>query len=331
MALNYDNVTAITRAKFIPILADNIFDSSVLLQQFRQRADMLDGGKSITQPLLYAKGRGGSYAEWDTLDVSPKETRTAADYDWKYIYANMTISKQQELKTAGDSAVLNLISVETETTEKTLIDLISTALFNDGAVANDPHGLRKIINYDRSLGGIDSTTYTWWDANVAVDINSAYSTSNLSRANLITEGGTYDLRTVMRDVWQKCQHGKEHPDAVVMSAGMYTVYEHLLGEHTRYMQPVNANVQKVADAGFEVLAFKGVPVLYDEYCPAGFCFFTNSKYLGMKIHQDDNFSLGPWQKPVNQQARIAQVTLACEFVTSNSRYQGRIEAATAVG
>ena len=52
-------------------------------------------------------------------------------------------------------------------------DLFGEKMFNRGEVgANDITSLaydatnknNHIINADRSLGGLDSTTYTWWDA-----------------------------------------------------------------------------------------------------------------------------------------------------------------------
>lgn len=159
MALDYDSVAAIAREKYIPKLADNVMTSSFLFQDLKSKPTVFQGGTQITQPLRYARHRGGSYAEWDLLDVRPKETRTAAVYDWKQLYANISISKQQELKVSGKEAVLNLIEVETQGAEETLIDLCSTAAFNAGTNTVDPHGLRLIVDIDRSLGGIDSTTY----------------------------------------------------------------------------------------------------------------------------------------------------------------------------
>ena len=191
--------------------------------------------------------------------------------------------------------------------------------------------MRKIINYDRTLGGIDSTTYTWWDAIVAADVDSNYTTSNLTAANLTNPSSDYFILTVMRKIWSKCIHNQEHPDGVYMSEGMFNLYEQVLQPYAQYHREPTQAVKMAADGGFQVLEWKGVPVIYDEYCPAGFIFFTNSKYLNMKIHSDDNFSLGPWQKPVNQQARIAQVTVTLQFVASNCRYLGRIECASSIG
>lgn len=328
MALNYDNLTSICKSHYIPILEDNIFNSSWLLKQMRARPDVLAGGKDIHVPLQYAKGKGGAYAEWDLLDVSPKEVRTAAVYDWKYYYTNMTISQQQENQITGDAAILNLLQIETESAQKTMTDLIATALFNDGSDSTQAHGLRKIINYDRTLGGIDSTTYTWFDANVAVDINSNYSTTNLTAANLTNPSSDYFILTVMRNVWIKCIHNAEQPNMVVVSDGVYNLLEQVLQPYMTYNY--SAGTKSAADAGFQVMEYKGVPVVYDEYCPGSFMFYPNTKYLSMKILSGDNFQMHPWMKPVNQMAKMAQISVSMNYVSSNPRHLGKIEFASAV-
>lgn len=328
MALNYDNVTAIVQKKFIPVLQDNIFDSSLLLKQLRAKPDVITGGDKIVEPLLYSKGRGDWYSEWDLLDVTPKETRTAAHYDFGYAYANMTISGVQEDKVTGDEAVLNLLDVERQTAEKTLIDKVSTALFNDGSSTQHAHGLRKIIGIDRSLGGIDSTTYTWWDSVTAASVDSNFSTTNLTEANLTDPSSDYFLLRVMRKVWIACQHNKEHPSMVVVSDGLWNLYEEV--NEGKQSAPYTKQTQYAMDAGFQVLEYRGVPIVYDEYCPGGFMFMPNFNYIKLRIRGTRNFKVGEWQKPVNQQTRIAQITAALQFTCNNSRYHGKIEVASAV-
>lgn len=329
MALNFDNLTAICKSKYIPILEDNIFNSSWLLKQMRARPDVLDGGKDIHVPLQYAKGRGGAYAEWDLLNVAPKEIRTAAVFDWKYYYANMTVSKQQEDQITGEAAVLNLLQIESESAQKTLTDEIGTALFNDGSDSQEAHGLRKIIGYDRTLGGIDSSTYDWFDANVAVDVNANYSTTNLTAANLTNPSSDYFILTVMRNVWMPCIHNAEHPNMIVVSDGVYNLLEQVLQPYMTYNY--SAGAKSAADAGFQVIEYKGVPVVYDEYCTSAFMFMVNTKYCGLKILSGDNFQMSPWKVPVNQMAKMAQVSVTLNFVSSNPRHLGKIEFASAVG
>ena len=160
MALNYNNLTALVKSKYIPKMEDNIFNSSWAFQKMKEKPDVLDGGKDIHMPLQYAKGRGGAYAGWDLFDVRPKETRTAAIYEWKNLYANISISGDDEDKAAGNNnAILSFVEAEVQNAEATLVDIAATAFFNNGSDSTYPHGLRKLIGIDRTLGGIDSTTY----------------------------------------------------------------------------------------------------------------------------------------------------------------------------
>ena len=330
MALDYDNITSIIKSEYINKLEDNYFDSSYLFKKFKEKPDMVSGGKDIHQPLEYAKGNSGWYSEWDLLDVSPTETRTAAIYQWAQGYANITISKQQELKAAGsDHEVISLVTAEMRNAEKTLIDQASTATFNDGSNSQAPHGLRKIIDYDRSLGGIDSTNYTWWDSNIAVDIDSNYSTTNLTAINLANPSSNYFILKVWRTCWMKNIHKQEKPDVIIVSEGVWNILEEVLQPAMNY--PWTKATQAAADAGFEVMQWRGKPIVWDEYCPSGHIFFINTDYLKLKVHSGDKFDLGPWQKPVNQQARMAQITVTMQFVTGNPRYSGLIECASAVG
>ena len=331
MALNYDSVAAIARESYIPKLADNVMTSSFLFQDLKANPDTFQGGTKIIQPLRYARHRGGSYAEWDLMDVRPKETRTAAVFDWKHIYANISISKQQELEVSGKEAVLNLLQVETEGAEETLIDLCSTSAFNDGTNTVDPHGLRKIVAIDRSLGGIDSTTYTWWDAVTAAAVDSDYTTTNLTETNLTNPSSPYFILKVMRRIWNRCTNNNKQPDTTYMSEGMFNVYEAVLQPYAVYNREPTGRIKMAADGGFQVLEYKGEPVLLEKYCPAGFFFFIRSEYLNMYLHEKDSFNMGDFQKPVNQQAMIAQVTVTMQFGTSNARYLGIVQGASAIG
>lgn len=332
MALNYTNIQTMAIEKHIKVLSDNIFNSSFRLKKMKANPMAVeDGGTGILVPLLYAKGRGGAYAERGVLDVDPKQNRTKALYNWKYLYANINISKQEEDQIRGDSQVLSLMDTEMEIAEKTLLDELSTSSYNDGSDSLYPHGARLIFDQDRSIGGIDSTTYSWWDAKHCALVDSNYTTTNLTEANLTNPSSSYYILKVMNKVWLNCIHNGEHPTAIYCSLGMYRIYQDTLVPFKSFQRTPTADVKEAADGGFEVLEYNGVPVIYDEYCPAGYMFFDNPKYNGLHMLEKDQFKLGEFQKPVNQQVRIAQITLSCQFITNNPRNLGVIVAATAVG
>ena len=110
MALTYGQIDAITKKKFIPKLVDNIFDSNPLLKRMREKAMVIDGGERIMCPLNYAQTTAaGWFSGADTLDISDNDSITAAFYLWKQAYANITVTRLDELKNSGDSQVLNFV------------------------------------------------------------------------------------------------------------------------------------------------------------------------------------------------------------------------------
>src|SRR5689334_22790395 len=105
MALSYDQISAITEKKFVPKLVDNIFDTDALLARLKKSSTMkIDGGERIMQPLNYAQNTaGGWYSGAQTLDTTDNDVITAAEYTWKQLYQNISISGLDEMKNSGDA------------------------------------------------------------------------------------------------------------------------------------------------------------------------------------------------------------------------------------
>ena len=81
MALTYNQISAITRQKFIPKLRDNIYEANPLLMRLQKSKSVLDGGTSILAPLEYATiSSSGWFQGADTLNTADNETVTAAKY-----------------------------------------------------------------------------------------------------------------------------------------------------------------------------------------------------------------------------------------------------------
>ena len=55
MALSYDNLSALTKDKYIPLLVDNIFESNVLTKRLLKKSKASASGNKVLQPVEYAK------------------------------------------------------------------------------------------------------------------------------------------------------------------------------------------------------------------------------------------------------------------------------------
>ena len=331
LTINYDALSSLTQTKMLPILVDNIFSSNPLTLKLLKNAEMLDGGTKIVTPLEYGKNSAqGFYSGYDVLSTTPSDPITTAVWDWKQGYSTITISGEEELKNAGESQVLSLLKSKMRNAEKSLKDLFGEKMFNTGVVgANDITSLaydatnkaNHVMNVDRSLGGLDSTTYTWWDAgNVSAFTDPSSDGSLVTWTEHVTvasnEGTSYIVKD-MTKAYGSVTIGNDQPDLIITTQVLYDAYEASLQSNKRFEGDA-----ELANYGFNTIKFKNATVVADSHCPDGHMYFLNTKYLDFKVHNKRNFAFEGFQKPVNQDAQVAKIFWMGQLVCSNPRMQG---------
>ncbi|QDP57969.1 MAG: putative major head protein [Prokaryotic dsDNA virus sp.] len=348
MSLNYDSLSALTRDKFIPVLVDNIFNSNVLAFKLLKNAEKLDGGKKILTPLEYGMNTAqGYYSGYDVLDTTPSDPITSAEWNWKLAYATISISGEDELKNSGDSQVLSLLKSKMRNAEKSLKDMFGNSLFGvgDATVGNTAPDSNEItalsgasydtsasstdyvktgadnciIGFDRELGGIDSTTYTWWDAQSMSFQDTDGTDESTWTEHLDNTNGVSQIVQDMTKMYGKCTIDNDSPDLIVTTQVLMDAYESSLQANKRF-----EGSSDLADAGFQTLRFKGATVVVDSHVPDGCMYFLNTKYLDFKVHSKRNFSFEDFQKPVNQDSRVAKIFWMGNLTCTNPRMQGVI-------
>lgn len=307
MALDYNQVTAITHKYIVPRVADNIFDSNPLMKRAQSRFyERVDGGTSILQPLGYAAvSASGWYDGYDTMSTTDNDVITGAVYQWKQIYGNITISGKEEKQNTGRAAVVKLLKQKSMIAEKTVRDSMGTGLYNAGTTTNAIVGLQAIVNTTSTVGGISQSSYSWWQAG---SVDSTTTTLTL-----------YAMQTVDN----ACSIDADTPSVVMTTRTGYNLYYALLQPQQRFMDT------ETAKAGFTSLMFNGKPVIPDSHCPSLNFIFLNEKYIHLYYHPERNFSLEPFQKPVNQDAMTAKILWMGSFGSSNNRLHGRLSAIAA--
>jgi hypothetical protein len=305
MPLTYNQISAITQTKIVPKMVDNIFDSNPLLQRARKKFyTKVEGGTSIIQPLNYAQVTASDwYAGADTLSTTDNDVFTAAEYSWKQIYANITINRMDELKNNGDAAILKFVKQKVQIAEKTIQDSMGTGLYNAGSNAKAIGGLRLIISTSNTVGGISQSSYSWWQAQVDS------STTTLTLA-------------AMQSRDNACSIGSDGPTVIMTTRSLYNSLYALYQPQQRFTD------SETAKGGFSSLMFNGKPVIVDSHSPASHMLFLNEDYLNLYYHPDENFRFEPFQKPVNQNVKVAKIFWAGAFGSSNNRMHGGLTACT---
>jgi hypothetical protein len=298
MALTYNEISAITEKYFRPKLVDNIFKSNVLFARMRDKQEKLDGGERLMLPVAYATTTAaGAYVGAATLSTTPNDQITSAEFFWKQYYANITITGLDELKNSGDAAKVSFVKSKVQLAEKSMAYALGNAVYNLGTDSSELVGLRLAVSSSRTYGGIDSSTYSWFDAQV---------------------DSTTTVLTIpaMESMFGLCTIGNVTPSLIITTQDQWDNYFSLLQPQQRFMD------SKTADAGWPNVTFRGKPVVVDNRCTSGYMFFLNEDYLKLYTHSKRDFKMEPFIKPVNQDIATAKIYWAGILACDNPRMQG---------
>jgi len=279
---NFTTILSSTLSNYRKQLTDNIFGDRPLSRWLmeKKRTRMLSGGVKIVEPLIYASGQAGSYGGYDQLTITPQSGLTAAEYDWRQLYATVAISGIEEAQNNGKEAILNLLEAKIMQAEETLKDSVNAQLFGDGTGNTN----KEWLGLDALIGGMDETPTTPVQAGIATvgGIDGQSGTDEYWNSIIAGQDATPASLTLalMTTPYNTASKGNDKPDAIFTTQTLFEAYEALL-------QPsVRRSHGKSADAGFDNLLFKGKPIFYDDDCTAGAVYMINSKYLTLVGHKD---------------------------------------------
>jgi hypothetical protein len=314
MALNYNLVNSLVQERYLPGFADNIYNSSALLSALRNdNAVVIEGGERITAGLLYAKNSArGTFSAFDTVDVSPQDTRNRARYEWANYYVSISLSQDDEDKVSGPDAVGTLLENSMKEAELSMKDQLATDVFT-GTDADGIVGLDSAINTTNTYGAISGGDYSWWRSTV--------DTGSHTIANLKTAASTSYFWTLLGTAFAACTHGGGTPNLVIVPHAIFNVVEGIAIAQQRF-ERFNKRSQALADNGFPVIQYRQVPIVADEFCPAYQCYVLNTKYLSLYVHSRSarsNFRFTGFKNPTNQLARVGQITWKGQMGINNRR------------
>ena len=310
---DFNAILSTTLQNYQPTLVDNIFKDLVLLEHLNSkgRVQVEEGGTSIVEPLLYAVNNTvGSYSGYDTIDLTPQDGISAANYNWKQMAASIAISGIEEAQNRGTEAIIKLLNAKIQQAEMSIKSSLNTMLYSDGTGngGKDFNGLGNLVaTANNTVGGIDASTNTWWNP---------YQDVSASTLSLVDMGKVYN----------NSSKGSDVPDIIVTNEDLFSKYESLLTQNVRYQDVAKAN------AGFQNLMFKQTPVVYDLALAADTSaapmYFLNTKYLKLVGMNGHWFNTTDFQSGTvaGVDARYALIMAFGELVCSNRSRQGYLTA-----
>ncbi len=350
--MTFDEVVkTTTQDEIVPTVVDSILNSNVLTMRLLGNPKPWVGELMKFNVKIAASTAGGSFDGFDTFSTTRTNNRVQMQFKPKGYYQSVVLSNMEIAVNATSAKVLDLLGLEMESAKDDMIDGIGTTFYSDGTgnANKDFTGLAAAVD-DGSVaaayGGLTRTAggYTTLQSSVTAGLG------NLTLAAMAT---SFDAATT----------GSDKPTLIVTTEAVWAFYEQLLQPTVRagYDAGGFAQVTKTGTAqnrgalkgeiGFDAIWYRGVPMVKDEKCTAGYMYFLNENYLGWYSlpHPSNALTSGTsmiegyyaeempkpisWtglKDPINQDAVIGQFIAYGELVNRNPNRSSVIQGITGV-
>lgn len=299
-------------------LADNVTKNNALLARLKKRGKVkpVSGGRTIVQELEYAENSTYKrYSGYETLNISPSDVFSAAEFDYKQAAVAVSISGLEQLQNTGENAIIDLLAARIRNAEKTMMNNIAGDCYSDGTADGGKQigGLQLLVAKtptSGTVGGIDRATWTFWRNQATVSGTAASATN---------------IQTRMNSMALSLVRGTDRPDLIIADTNYYQFYLNSLQAIQRLTSP------DMAALGFTSLQYFGhggaADVVLDGgvggFCPINTMYFLNTDYIHFRPHADRNMvPIGDERFAVNQDAMVKLIGFAGNMTVSNSSLQG---------
>jgi hypothetical protein len=321
-AIGTDTLTAVTRHYVMPVIADNIYASNVLLYRwYRANKMIIQGGTQIEVPVLYKRfAVGGAYRGYEVLNTSPSDTVKNLVFNWKQHYVPFAIDGLTLIQNDSPLAIASIVALQSQQAYMEMAENIAAGLFADASSGDvkDLDGLAGAVGNasvgDASYGGIARASNSWH--NSQIDATTATLTLAAMQSNFgnATRGGQHYTILLSRQE----QYNRY---IALTTAGGYSV------QQTR--SPAGHD-EILANAGFTNATFNNTPWVVDSHVDDG-PDSSNSKIYGLNENTWNlvcspraDFYLEDFQKPVNQDAYVSMLLWAGNAVCQNAGLNGTL-------
>ena len=346
-------VTTTTREYILKKVFDQVTNGTPGLMTFLQKPKEWTTGTSYKFAIKYTDTtNGGNIGIADRLDTDRQNVRVQANFNLKATYKPVVVAIAETTANMGDEQIVDLLDTEFDSQAQSLINNLAQNLYTGNGTGNDWDSLANAAADSTTYliyGGLSRSTYTAWAGYYLA------STGAITLAKLAT-------------AWDGTTRGVDSPDLALTTKAIWSTYESLLTPTVRanfstsgYPKMnawggVPANPGLGGDQGFVYLSFRGTPIAKDEQVPSGKFYITNTKNFGFVgfDYKDENimtanfrqttdavpagvpgnvkstrgFQFRKMMSPVDQLTKVGYLLYAGNFVATQCRLQGTLNAAS---
>jgi hypothetical protein len=294
------------------------------------------GGRSLVEPLIIAENDTvGSYRDFDKIPIDPQEGLSAAEFIWASIVGSLIISGRQEFVNAENKTrVLSLLKGKTMQLQLTFTNEFNRQSHSDGT----GNGGKDITGFTAGVengaawnvyGGIDSNIHLYW-RNQWIDFATFSGIANLDD----TDANYRAFRRVLTTFYNAMMRNTDKSKLWLTGQGVHEYFEATTVVNERFTKTGNVSDTRLVNAGFENLMFKQVPIVLDNLVTNTSIVNNatnqhieafNTEFMKLIIGTGRNFVTTPFMRIPDQDAKVAQTILFCQYTMMNRALQGRMD------
>ncbi len=310
---------------------DNILDATVIWAALMGAGSFTPqvGGQFITRTVGYGEQDAVDVARGDMLPQGDPELETMARWTWRYIATHVQRSVYDDQINNGPSKIKDLVGLKLGAARDGMEQRFETVLLNatvTDETGKSMQGLNDMLPLvaDRSTGtygAIDRpATYTEGANGVSVGsgLNAWWGGKYLSGTLTTLED---DLLTDMKKLYNSVHNNQSPPNLMLTTQVIFEAYEEFALDISQIIKDEST---RLADLGFEVLRFKGKPLIWTPNVDDNMMMMLNTDYIEVVYDPELWFDMTEFKPIPLQPDRIAHIMSAANLVSSQLRRHGRL-------
>lgn len=274
-------LTAITRRAFLPTLTVQIYNASPWLAALIANAQIASGGISpITAPVQGARMTTFAWGGYDASFGIPAQQNGIFDLEYNLKLGMVPVPfLGMEAAIQVDYAVVPRIEAVMNDAGNVMTDAFATATYLNTTNTQAFNGLNLLIDDGTNatiIGGQSRTTYPVLNSKV-------YAAGNVNPTR----------QNVSQYINGAAKNCGEVPTYGLMGFGTWSLLQQdFIGQEQYNLTPGTGfdTSGEGPRSGFRALMVSGVPIFPDFYCPEGYLYLPQSRYMNLYMHESGSFS-----------------------------------------
>lgn len=235
----------------------------------------------------------------DTFTTTLKNTVRRYVFPMKDAGITIPINRTEQMEAeSSDEKAYDIVKNRKKFAERTIRNNLNQALVAASNPAERILGMPDLIDATSTIGGLNRTTQTYWQAQVTAAIG-AFGTNGISSMRT-----GYNLAK---------QTGVGAPDFGVTTRAIHESFESELDPDVRY-----ARTDKLARGPIE-LTWKGFPVVFDQDVSTGEMYFLNKESIKLCVESRSNMAFDPFMKAQDNVDIVGKILLRIASIVREPR------------